>query len=193
MIADRKTVGKWSGEIYFNSEPRPRVLSGNSYAYVLQDDFHIATLTVAETIYYAAWTRLPKNTTKEQMHERVELLLEMMGLSHVRDSFIGDALHKGISGGQQKRLSIAVEIVSLPELIFLDEPTSGLDSSISLEIMKVVRELSNQNRTTVSTIHQVFILYLFYLIFLAITGAVRIIQQTCLGIGRKANLLRICR
>lgn len=60
----------------------------------------------------------------------------------------------GISGGQLKRLSIAVEIVSMPNLIFLDEPTSGLDSSIALEVMSVVQRLSHQNRTCISTIHQ---------------------------------------
>jgi ABC-type multidrug transport system ATPase subunit len=58
-------------------------------------------------------------STDEQLKERVQLLLEMMGLTHVRNSIVGDAMHKGISGGQMKRLSIAVEIVALPELIFL--------------------------------------------------------------------------
>jgi ATP-binding cassette subfamily G (WHITE) protein 2 len=69
-----------------------------------------------------------------------------MGLADVRHSFVGDALHKGISGGQMKRLSIAVEIVPLPYLIFLDEPTSGLDSSIALDVLKSVRSLVDLNR-----------------------------------------------
>ena len=79
------------------------------------------TLTVEETIFYAAWCRMMEGTSSEQIQERVDLLLEMMGLNHVRNSIVGDAMHKGISGGQLKRLSIAVEIVALPELIFLGE------------------------------------------------------------------------
>ena len=123
---------------------------------------------------------MAEGTTKEEMHKRVDMLLELMGMSHVRASIVGDGLHKGISGGQLKRLSIAVEIVALPNLISLDEPTSGdatlcitlptsysyfcnifssyctsgLDSSIAFEVMAVVRKLANQNRTCISTIHQ---------------------------------------
>jgi ABC-type multidrug transport system ATPase subunit len=143
----------WSGEILVNQRPRSPFFNRDS-AYVLQDDVHISTLTVEETIYYAAWTRMPEGTTQNQMKARVTQLLEMMGLDHVKDSIVGDAMTKGISGGQLKLLSIAVEIVSLPNLIFLDEPTSGLDSSISLEVMSAVRGLANQGRTCISTIHQ---------------------------------------
>jgi ABC-type multidrug transport system ATPase subunit len=77
-----------------------------------------------------------------------------MGLSHVQNSLVGDATHKGISGGQMKRLSIAVEIVSLPNLIFLDEPTSGLDSTMALEVITAVRKLADESRTCIATIHQ---------------------------------------
>ena len=85
------------------------------------DDFHIRTLTVRETIEYSAWTRMKENTTLVEKNSRVKALLEIMNLSTVSESVVGDAMHKGISGGQLKRLSIAVEIVALPGLIFLDE------------------------------------------------------------------------
>jgi ATP-binding cassette subfamily G (WHITE) protein 2 len=77
-----------------------------------------------------------------------------MGLTHIADSLVGDANRKGISGGQRKRLSIAVEIVSFPELIFLDEPTSGLDAIMAYDVMKVVHSLTQNNRTCITTIHQ---------------------------------------
>mgnify|MGYP003386410010 CR=1 FL=1 len=77
-----------------------------------------------------------------------------MGLVGVKDSLVGDTLNKGISGGQCKRLSIAIEIVNLPLLIFLDEPTTGLDSSMALEVMQVVKKLTQESRTCISTIHQ---------------------------------------
>jgi ABC-type multidrug transport system ATPase subunit len=153
LIANRKHVGAWSGEILINQRPRSPFFNRDS-AYVLQDDIHIPTLTVAETIRYAAWTRMPEGTPLDQREQRVKFLLDMMGISHVKDSIVGDPMHKGISGGQLKRLSIAVEIVALPNLIFLDEPTSGLDSAIALEVMSAVRKLANQNRTCMSTIHQ---------------------------------------
>ena len=89
-------------------------------AYVLQDDAHISTLTVEETVEYSAWTRMQEGTTVQQRKARVQDLLALMGLDHIKDSYVGDSFNKGISGGQLKRLSIAVEIVSLPNLIFLD-------------------------------------------------------------------------
>ena len=120
VIADRKLNGNWSGNIFINRSYRTPTFQRET-AYVLQDDVHMATLTVEETIFYAAWCRMLEGSSHEQIRERVDLLLEMMGLDHVRNSVVGDAMHKGISGGQMKRLSIAVEIVALPELIFLGE------------------------------------------------------------------------
>jgi ABC-type multidrug transport system ATPase subunit len=153
LLADRKLDGSWSGEIHFNHGPRSKYFNRDS-AYILQDDLHFATLTVRESIYYSACFRLPEGTSTEFINNRVNELLSLMGLSHVENTLVGDATHKGISGGQMKRLSIATEIVSLPELIFLDEPTSGLDSTMALEVMSTVKQLSQQNRTCISTIHQ---------------------------------------
>eukprot|EP01039_Chlorochromonas_danica_P003350 gene3350-3673_t len=153
MIADRKLYGFWSGEIYIDGKPRTEGFRLRT-AYVLQDDVHIPTLTVEESLYYSAWTRVPSLKTPEQIQERVDTLLNMMGLTHVRRSIVGDSMTKGISGGQMKRLSIAIELVNLPDVIFLDEPTSGLDSSISLEVMGAVKDILGSHRLCVSTIHQ---------------------------------------
>lgn len=120
VIADRKLNGNWSGNVFINKSYRSPTFQRET-AYVLQDDMHMPTLTVEETIFYAAWCRMMEGVSSEQIQERVDLLLEMMGLDHIRNSIVGDAMHKGISGGQLKRLSIAVEIVALPELIFLGE------------------------------------------------------------------------
>ena len=119
LLAGRKRVGIASGEILVDGETRTPWFSRNS-AYVLQDDVHFPTLTVTETVCYAAWTRLPEQTSEAQREKRVQQLLEMVSLGHVRNSRVGDALRKGLSGGERKRLSLAVEIVSLPSLIFLD-------------------------------------------------------------------------
>jgi ABC-type multidrug transport system ATPase subunit/ABC-type multidrug transport system permease subunit len=153
LLADRKLIGQWAGDIYFNHGPRSKFFDRDS-AYILQDDLHYGTLTVRETIYYSACFKLPEGTSKAEIEQRVDELLRLMGLSHVQDSLVGDQTHKGISGGQMKRLSIAVEIVSMPDLIFLDEPTSGLDSTMALEVMQASRKLADQNRTCIATIHQ---------------------------------------
>jgi ABC-type multidrug transport system ATPase subunit/ABC-type multidrug transport system permease subunit len=153
LLAARKLVGTWSGEVYLDDIPRSKYFARDS-AYVLQDDVHISTLTVEETIRYAARTKLPEGTTKREIEKRVDLLLQMMSLSHVKDSRVGDPMTKGISGGQLKRLSIAVEIVALPRVIFLDEPTSGLDSAIAFEVMSTVRNIIDAQHTCVCTIHQ---------------------------------------
>lgn len=153
LLADRKVIGEWSGEILFNGGLRSRWFQRDS-AYILQDDLHIPTLTVRESIEFSAKVRLIEGTTAAEINERVDLLLDLMGLEHVQDSLVGGQKIRGISGGQLKRLSIAVEIVSLPDFIALDEPTSGLDSFMALEVMNTVKKLCLQNRTCVSTIHQ---------------------------------------
>ena len=86
----------------------------------MQEDLHIANLTVEETVRYAAWTRIPDSMSPEDREKRVQFLLEMLGIQHVKKSVVGNAMLKGISGGQKKRLSVAVEIVNLPNYLFLD-------------------------------------------------------------------------
>jgi ATP-binding cassette, subfamily G (WHITE), member 2 len=119
MLSSRKTTGIMAGRVLVNQRPRSPSFNRQS-AYVLQDDVHIAELTVAETIMYSVWTRLPEGTSGEAMNERVRVLLDVMGLTQVRDSMVGSKLVKGISGGQKKRLSIAESIAALPPLVFLD-------------------------------------------------------------------------
>eukprot|EP01039_Chlorochromonas_danica_P004846 gene4846-5314_t len=153
LLADRKFQGEWSGEILFNGGSRSKWFQRDS-AYILQDDLHIPTLTVRETVLFSAQVRLPEGTSLDVIEQRVNMLLDLMGLNSIQHSYVGGQKIRGISGGQMKRLSIAVEIVSLPDCIFLDEPTSGLDSLMALEVMQTVRKLADQNRTCVSTIHQ---------------------------------------
>lgn len=119
LLADRKRSGIQSGSILINQAPRSPLFSRES-AYVMQDDVHNAELTVTETLRYSVWTRLPEGTSAVVREERVQDLLQLMGLVDVRDMQVGSALIKGISGGQKRRLSIAESIVALPPLVFLD-------------------------------------------------------------------------
>ncbi|KAK3252787.1 hypothetical protein CYMTET_37936 [Cymbomonas tetramitiformis] len=157
VVAGRKSEGKGvariDGDLLFNNQPRSPYFKRLS-AYVMQDDVHMASLSVQETLWFASCFRMGEETTDEMRQERVDMLLKMLGIEHIRDSMVGDQTTRGISGGQRKRLSIGVEIVALPPIIFLDEPTSGLDSEISFNVMASVREVADQERTICTTIHQ---------------------------------------
>ena len=124
-------------------------------AYVMQDDLLHPELTVAETLSYAAQLRFGAKVTAAWRKEREIDVLELMGINHVRDVVIGDARVKGISGGERKRVSIAIELLTSPKLIFLDEPTSGLDSSTALSVCSSLKQLCDDGVcTVVCTIHQ---------------------------------------
>eukprot|EP00736_Rhodelphis_marinus_P010117 Rmarinus@m.24807 len=153
ILADRKNVGILQGDLLFNGVPR----GADNYplnAYVQQDDILLPELTVRETLHYAARFRMPASSSDQKKVDRVNLLIDYLGLGKCADTRVGSIEMKGISGGERKRLSIGVEIINLPDLMFLDEPTSGLDASIALEVISSVRSITNENRTTFITIHQ---------------------------------------
>ena len=96
-------------------------------AYVTQTDDLIGTLTVRETIYYSASLRLPGTVTRAEKKAIVESTIQEMGLHDCKNTPVGNWHMRGLSGGEKRRLSIALEILTRPRLLFLDEPTSGLD------------------------------------------------------------------
>lgn len=119
-----------------------------------QEDVLLGTLTVRETITYSAMLRLPSNMTKEEVYETIENTITEMGLQECADNLIGNWHLRGISGGEKKRLSIALEIITQPYLLFLDEPTSGLDSASAFFVVQALRNVARSGRTIISSIHQ---------------------------------------
>lgn len=99
---------------------------------VLQDDLHIANLILVETVRYAAMTRILDSVTDEERGSRVQFFFKMLGIDHVNDSLVGNPMIKDISGGQKKWLSVAVEIVNIPNFIFLDGKSLNRIRTISL-------------------------------------------------------------
>lgn len=99
-------------------------------AYVTQDDNLIGTLTVRETIGYSALLRLPDKMPREDKRALVEGTIIEMGLQDCADTVIGNWHLRGVSGGEKRRVSIALELLMRPRLLFLDEPTSGLDRCV---------------------------------------------------------------
>jgi ABC-type multidrug transport system ATPase subunit len=99
-------------------------------AYVTQDDILTGTLTVRETIRYSAQLQLPSSMSSAQKNEMVEQTIAEMGLRTCADTKVGNWHLRGLSGGERRRLSIAVEVLTRPRLMYLDEPTSGLDRCV---------------------------------------------------------------
>ncbi|KAG1342344.1 ABC transporter G family member 11 [Cocos nucifera] len=133
---------------------RQRLAFGTS-AYVTQDDILMTTLTVREAVCYSAQLQLPDSMTKSEKKERAEMTIREMGLQEAMDTRIGGQASKGISGGQKRRVSICIEILTRPKLLFLDEPTSGLDSAASYHVMnRIVSLARHDGRTIIASIHQ---------------------------------------
>ncbi|KAF6155279.1 hypothetical protein GIB67_019805 [Kingdonia uniflora] len=141
-----------TGNILVNGKKRG--MNYGAVAYVTQEDTLLGTLTVRETVTYSAYLRLPPNMNKEEINRVVEGTIEEMGLEDCADRMIGNWHRRGISGGEKKRLSIALEILTCPRVLFLDEPTSGLDSAAAFFVIQTLRNLARNGRTVVSSIHQ---------------------------------------
>jgi ATP-binding cassette subfamily G (WHITE) protein 2 len=99
--------------------------------YVVQDDIYSGTLTVRENIIFSANLRLPQSVTREERLERVDRIIEQLGLSKCADTRMGNESERGVSGGERKRTCIAMEMVLSPSILFLDEPTTGKQESKS--------------------------------------------------------------
>jgi ABC-type multidrug transport system ATPase subunit len=136
----------------FNLHEKPEELRG-VVGYVAQDDMLIEELTVYENLYYNA--RLCFDGLSEARIQRMVIhVLQNLGLEQWRDLRVGSVLDKTISGGQRKRLNIALELIREPAVLFLDEPTSGLSSRDSENVIDLLKELSNRGKLVITVIHQ---------------------------------------
>jgi ABC-type multidrug transport system ATPase subunit len=122
--------------------------------YVPQDDIMHTELTVGQALWYAARLRLPRDYSRAEIRSRVASVLEQLGLEDVEHTRIGTPERRGISGGQRKRVNVALELLTDPPVLLLDEPTSGLSSTDALAVMKLLRSLADQGKTVLLTIHQ---------------------------------------
>ncbi len=119
-----------------------------SIGYVPQDDIIHRELTVYKTLYYVAKLRLSRDVSKSEIDQIIDEVLDVTGLAERRNVSISQ-----LSGGQRKRVSIAVELITKPSVIFLDEPTSGLDPGTEEKIMKLFRQIAESGRTVILTTH----------------------------------------
>lgn len=144
-----------SGDVFLNQKNIPFDLMKKITTYVVQDDsVLIPTLTVHETLWYQAKLRLDVSQ-HEHIPAIIADLIRKMGLIDVANIPIGDANVKGISGGEKRRVSIAIQLLNNSKILLLDEPTSGLDSFTSSSIISLLSDLAiNENKTIILTIHQ---------------------------------------
>ncbi|KAJ1856179.1 hypothetical protein LPJ73_002220 [Coemansia sp. RSA 2703] len=156
VLAGRVQGGRVYGDIKFNGAKRNPHNFKRMLAFVEQDDLMFPQLTVAETLTASAELRLPSSKyTKADKLERVESVMRQLRLTHVRDTGIGGYGARGVSGGERKRVSIGVELVTDPSILVLDEPSSGLDSSSAEMVVSLTKEMSRErNLCTLMTIHQ---------------------------------------
>eukprot|EP01137_Pigoraptor_chileana_P002691 Opistho-2@41878 len=123
--------------------------------YVMQDDALFPMLTVRETLMYSARLRLPSSMSRADKAQRVEELIEELKLGKCANNIIGNERVRGVSGGERRRVSIGVDMIHHPAIIFLDEPTSGLDSTNALNVVSTIKEMAvARNRCCILTIHQ---------------------------------------
>ncbi len=138
------------GKVYVNGIDIYRNFDAirNQIGYVPQRDIIHMELTVYQALDFAAQLRMPPDTKPEERHKRIMEVLDDLDLAHRKDLQIS-----GLSGGQQKRVSIGVELLTSPSLFFLDEPTSGLDPGTETTFMHLMRRLADQGRTIIVVTH----------------------------------------
>ncbi|EFA80736.1 ABC transporter G family protein [Heterostelium album PN500] len=154
VLAKRKTIGIVQGECELNGKPL-EIDFERITGYVEQMDVHNPGLTVREALRFSAKLRQEPEVSIKEKYDYVEHVLEMMEMKHLGDALIGSLESGvGISVEERKRLTIGLELVAKPHILFLDEPTSGLDAQSSYNIIKFIRKLADAGMPLVCTIHQ---------------------------------------
>ncbi|KAG0620558.1 hypothetical protein M758_4G225500 [Ceratodon purpureus] len=154
VLAGRKTDGYVEGEIRISGFPKVQETFARISGYCEQNDIHSPQVTVLESLVFSAWLRLPPETDPKTRKQFVEEVMELVELKPLEHALVGLPGVTGLSTEQRKRLTIAVELVANPSIIFMDEPTSGLDARAAAIVMRTVRNTVDTGRTVVCTIHQ---------------------------------------
>ena len=154
ILSGQSKTGIVTGNLFLNGNPSDINIMKKISGFVFQDDIILKTMTVKEALYMSALLRLPETISNEEKENKVNEMISLLHLENCKDTIVGDSLSKGISGGERKRLSVGMEMITNPSIIFLDEPTSGLDTYSAYSLMNNLKYLTNTGRTVISTIHQ---------------------------------------
>ncbi|XP_042504440.1 pleiotropic drug resistance protein 1-like [Macadamia integrifolia] len=154
VLAGRKTGGYIEGSIKISGYPKKHETFARISGYCEQNDIHSPHVTVYESLLYSAWLRLAPEINSSTRKMFIEEVTDLVELDSLREALVGLPGINGLSTEQRKRLTIAVELVANPSIIFMDEPTSGLDARAAAIVMRAVRNIVDTGRTVVCTIHQ---------------------------------------
>ncbi|KAL2142841.1 hypothetical protein VTI28DRAFT_672 [Corynascus sepedonium] len=153
VLAQRTSVGVVTGDMLVNGRPFGADFQRQT-GYVQQQDLHLDTATVRESLRFSAMLRRPKSVSKKEKFEFVEEVIKMLGMEEYANAVVG-VPGEGLNVEQRKLLTIGVELVAKPKLLlFLDEPTSGLDSQSAWAICVFLRKLADAGQAVLCTIHQ---------------------------------------
>ncbi|KAL8166484.1 hypothetical protein V2J09_007983 [Rumex salicifolius] len=154
VLSGRKTSGHIQGTIKISGFPKKQETFARISGYVEQTDIHSPYLTVYESLLFSAWLRLPSQVDPQTREMFIWEVMELVELTSLSKAMVGLPGVNGLSIEQRKRLTIALELVANPSIIFMDEPTSGLDARAAAIVMRTVKNTVNTGRTVVCTIHQ---------------------------------------
>lgn len=154
VLAGRKTGGYVEGSIMISGFQKRQDTFARISGYCEQTDIHSPHVTVYESLAFSAWLRLLPEVDSTTRKMFIEEVMELVELTSLRGALVGLPGVTGLSTEQRKRLTIAVELVANPSIIFMDEPTSGLDARAAAIVMRTVRNTVDTGRTVVCTIHQ---------------------------------------
>ncbi|ORZ41275.1 P-loop containing nucleoside triphosphate hydrolase protein [Catenaria anguillulae PL171] len=152
-IAGETKIGSITGNLYLNGQAATGADVKKVSGYVTQEDIVLGTMSVREAITMSARLRLPRMSEQDR-EIKVQEIMGMLGLTKCMNTIIGTATEKGISGGERKRVLMAMDLVTDPSVTFLDEPTSGLDSFTAFSVVQLLRDLARSGRTVIATLHQ---------------------------------------
>lgn len=152
-LADRLSIGLVSGEVFVDGKPRGLSFQRQT-GYVLQQDIHLHTSTVRETLKFSALLRQPAHISTKEKLNYVDEVINILEMEEYADAVVG-VPGEGLNIEQRKRLTIGVELAAKPPLLlFVDEPTSGLDSQTSWDILNLLERLTKAGQAVLCTIHQ---------------------------------------
>uniref|UniRef100_A0A803M6Z8 ABC transporter domain-containing protein n=1 Tax=Chenopodium quinoa TaxID=63459 RepID=A0A803M6Z8_CHEQI len=154
VLAGKKTSGYIEGSITVSGYPKNQETFARICGYCEQNAIHSPCLTVYESLVFSTWLRLSSNIDLNTRKMFIEEVMRLVELQPLKDAIVGLPRISGLSTEQRKRLTIAVELVANPSIVFMDEPTSGLDARAAAIVMRTMRNVVNNGRTVVCTIHQ---------------------------------------